>query len=186
MSECTLIKKVQEGDSSAFSELVDQNKNLVYSIVLRMVKNQEDAEEVAQDAFIKAFHQIKKFRGDSKFSTWIYKIAYFCAVDHLRKRKQLNSSIDLISIASDDDSVLDNIHKAEKKEYLNQAIAYLKPIDRNLISMHYMQELSIEEIEKVTLFSHSNIKVKLMRIRKQLNGILTALMKNEIESFIKS
>lgn len=185
MSESILIKKIQEGEVSLFSELVNQNKNLVYSLVLKMVKNSQDAEEVAQDAFIKAFKSIKQFKEESKFSTWIYKISYFCAIDHLRKKKQLTSNIDLISIQSDDDSVLDTINLSERKEVLLKALDLLKPIDRNLISMFYMEELSIQEIEKITLFTKSNIKVKLMRIRKQLNGILTAMMKDELENFIK-
>ncbi len=185
MSETELIELVQKGDSSAFSHLVESHKNLVFSVVLRMVSNREDAEEVAQDAFIKAFKQIKQFRGEAKFSTWLYKIAYFCAINHLRKNKLLTTDLDQVSISSDDESILETLHNAEKKEYLTKAINLLKPIDKNLVSMYYLQEMSIKEIEEVTLFSPSNIKVKLMRIRKQLNGILSALMKNEIEHFKK-
>ena len=180
-----LIRQVQEGQSSAFASLVDQHKNLVYSLVLRMVNNAQDAEEVAQDTFVKAFKSIKQFKGESKFSTWLYKIAYFTAINHLRKNKMLSSSIDLSTIESDDSSALEQLNNEDKQQYLNEALSYLRPIDRNLISLFYLEELSIKEIEDITLFSQANIKVKLLRIRKQLNGILKKLLKNEIQTILK-
>lgn len=186
MSEIELlIQQVQQGKLSAFSSLVDQHKNLVYSLVLRMVNNTQDAEEVAQDTFVKAYKSIKQFKGDSKFSTWLYKIAYFTAINHLRKNDQLSSSIELATIESDDDSALDQLNDQDKSDYLHQALNYLRPIDRNLISLFYLEELSIKEIEEITLLSKSNIKVKLLRIRKQLNGILSKLLQGEIQNILK-
>ena len=96
------IKSVQSGNVRAFSELVDSHKNMVYSLVLKMVKSSEDAEEVAQDSFVKAFKAIKQFKGESKFSTWLYKIAYFTAINHLRKNKMLTSEVDMSTFQSDD------------------------------------------------------------------------------------
>lgn len=182
----TLIQEVQQGNLQAFSGLIDQHKNLVYSLVLRMVKNPQDAEEVAQDAFVKAYKSIKQFKGDSKFSTWLYKIAYFTAINHLRKRQALSSDLDLVHMESEDSGALDQLNQEDQQRYLNEAIAYLRPIDRNLISLFYLEELSIQEIEEITLLSQSNIKVKLLRIRKQLNGILQKLLKNEIQTVIKN
>ncbi|MBL4710196.1 MAG: sigma-70 family RNA polymerase sigma factor [Flavobacteriales bacterium] len=181
-----LIQQVQKGDLNAFSSLIDQHKNLVYSLVLRMVKNSQDAEELAQDTFVKAFKSIKQFKGDSKFSTWIYKIAYFTSINHLRKNKLLSSSIELSTIESQDSSVLEELDKEDQQQYLNKALSYLKPIDRTLISLFYLEELSIKEIEEITLFSQANIKVKLLRIRKQLNGILQKLLKHETQGILKS
>lgn len=183
MSVDILVKRVREGDTAAFSELVEQHKTLVFSVVLRMVGNREDAEEVAQDTFVAAFQKIREFKGASKFSTWIYKIAYFTSIKHLRKHKQLTSDLNMVEVASEDDSVMDTLHDNQKKEYLTLAISKLRPVDRNLIAMFYLDEMSVKEIQEVTLFSPSNIKVKLMRIRKELNGILSALLKDELDNF---
>ena len=79
------INKILDGDSSAFAVLVDRYKDLVYTLAIRMVKNKEEAEEVAQDTFIKVYKSLAKFKGDSKFSTWIYKVAYNTCLDRLKK-----------------------------------------------------------------------------------------------------
>lgn len=181
-----LIKAVQEGQMQAFSELVDQHKNLVYSLVMRMVKNSQDAEEVAQDTFVKAFKSIKQFKGESKFSTWLYKIAYFTAINHLREKQLLSSNLDLTDIESEDTTALEQLNQEDRITYLHQAIGYLRPIDRNLVSLYYLDELSIKEIQEITLFTESNIKVRLLRIRKQLNGILKALLNDELQSLRKN
>ncbi len=181
-----LIKEVQEGKLQPFSELVDQHKNLVYSLVLRMLSNEQDAEEVAQDTFVKAFKSIKQFKGKSKFSTWLYKIAYFTAINHLREKKMLRAKLDLNSIESEEDSALEQLNQEDQSKYLNEAISYLRPIDRNLVSLFYLEELSIKEIEEITGFTASNIKVKLMRIRKQLNGLLKALLNEELQSMLNN
>jgi len=175
-----LVILAQKGNSEAFADLVEQNRNLVYSLVLQMVETKEEAEEVAQDTFVKAYKSIKQFSHKSKFSTWIYKIAYFTAINHLRGKKQLNSSIDLIEIESEDDSALDLLTAEDRKKYITKAMSYLKPIDRNLLYLFYWKELSLKEIEEITLLTKANIKVKLLRIRKQMNGILTRLLSNEI------
>lgn len=179
-----LIQKAQDGDLQAFSSLIDQHKNLVYSLVLRMVKNTQDAEEVAQDAFVKAFRNIKQFKGKSKFSTWLYKIAYFSSINHLRKNDSLSSSIKVHEIESDDSSAIENLNIEDQQLYINKALGYLRPIDRSLISLFYLEELSIKEIEEITLLSQSNIKVKLSRIRKQLNGIFQMLLRDETQSLL--
>ena len=181
--EQDLIIQAQSGNQECFSTLIKNYKNLVFSLVLRMVKNKEDAEEVTQDAFVKAWKSIKQFKGESKFSTWLYKIAYFTSINHLRKRKGLRSDLHFNKIESGDSSVFKTLNGEDRRKILQQAMDYLKPIDRNLINLFYWKELTIKEIEVITLFTEANIKVKLMRIRKKLNGILTALLKNELKDF---
>ncbi len=158
---------------------------MVYSLVLRMVSNQEDAEEVTQDAFIKAFKAIKQFKLKSKFSTWLYKIAYFTAINHLRKHELLTSPIDFERITNTDDSVIDKMNLDEQRIYINKAMSYLKPIERQLLALYYLKEFSNKEIGKITGLSQSNIKVSLMRSRKKMAGILNALLNDEIELLIK-
>jgi len=185
IEERQIIEKVQLGDYQAFGELVNRHKNMVYSLVLRMVPNQEDAEEVAQDSFIKAFKAIKQFKSKSKFSTWLYKIAYFTAINHLRKHKALNSPIHFEKIESTDDSALDQLNTEDQKQYIDKAMTYLKPIERQLIALFYLEEFSNKEIAEITGLSQSNIKVSLMRSRKKLAGILNALLNDEIELLLK-
>ncbi|MFK8039467.1 MAG: RNA polymerase sigma factor [Crocinitomicaceae bacterium] len=185
IEERQIIEKVQSGDYQAFGELVNRHKNMVYSLVLRMVSSQEDAEEVAQDSFIKAFKAIKQYKSKSKFSTWLYKIAYFTAINHLRKNKALTSPIDFDRIENTDDSALDLMNADDQKAYIDKAMTYLKPIERQLIALFYLEEFSNKEIGKITGLSQSNIKVSLMRSRKKLAGILNALLNDEIELLIK-
>lgn len=179
-----IILQVQAGDLSSFSTLVDEHKNLVYSIVLKMVRKPEEAEEVVQDTFVKAFKSIRQYRGDSKFSTWLYKIAYFTAINHLRKQKSLSSPLDLVELETDDKSALETLKEENRKQYVEKAMSYLRPLDRALITFFYWDDLSIKEISQITLLSEANIKVKLVRIRKQMNGILKKLLRNELENIL--
>ena len=87
MEDHILIEKVLAGDSNAFSGLIDRYKDMVYTLAIRIVKNNEDAEEVAQDSFIKAFEKLDSFKGSSKFSTWLYTIVYRTALTKVRKKK---------------------------------------------------------------------------------------------------
>ena len=87
------INQIIEGNTNAFSVLVNQYKDLVFTLAYKMLKNREDAEEVSQDVFIKIFKSLNKFKGDSKFSTWIYKITYNTCLDYLKKSKKENSIV---------------------------------------------------------------------------------------------
>ena len=112
------IEAILNGDSQAFSKLVDDYKNLVYTIALRMLKNTEEAEEVAQDTFVKVFKSLKHFKGDSKFSTWIYRVTYNTCLDRIKKNKKelLNTSIDAVEgfDIKDVNNALDTILANEK------------------------------------------------------------------------
>jgi RNA polymerase sigma-70 factor (ECF subfamily) len=180
-----IIKLVQAGNIHAFSELVNRHKNMVYSLVLKMIGNIEDAEEVAQDSFVKAFKSIKQFKGQSKFSTWLYRIAYFTAINHLRKNKLLTATIDMSSFSNNDKSAIEKLNQEEQKKYINQALEHLKPIEKTLITLHYLDEFSNKEIEKITGLTSSNIKVTLMRTRKKLFGIMNKILNNELETILK-
>jgi len=186
LSDQELIISVQKGNTQDFSLLVDRHKNIVYSLVYRMVKPEEDAEEIAQDTFIKAFKSIKQFKGNSKFSTWLYKIAYFTAINHLRRNKMLTAPIDMSSFENNDQTAIENLNKIDQKHYINEALEYLKPVERNLISLFYLQEFSNKDIEKITGLTQSNIKVSLMRARKKLYGIMKNMLNGELETILKN
>jgi RNA polymerase sigma-70 factor (ECF subfamily) len=183
--EKELIKSVQSGNVRAFSELVNSHKNMVYSLVLKMVKSTEDAEEVAQDSFVKAFKAIKQFKGESKFSTWLYKIAYFTAINYLRKNKMLIHEIDMSTFEANDKGAIDKLNESDQKECIQKAMSFLKPIEQTLITMFYLDEFSAKEIEVITGLTNSNIKVSLLRIRKKLFGIMKKTLNNELETILK-
>lgn len=151
-----------------------------------MVKPEEDAEEVAQDSFLKAFKSIKQFKGNSKFSTWLYKIAYFTAINHLRKNKMLTAQVDMSSFENDDKTAIEHLNIEDQKYYISQALEYLKPVERNLITLFYLEEFSNRDIQKVTGLTQSNIKVSLMRSRKKLYGIMKKMINGELETILKN
>lgn len=175
-NEPYLIEKVLQGDSTAFGQLVQKYQAFVFTIVISIVKVREEAEEVAQDTFIKAYESLSSFRGDSKFSSWLYSIAYRKALDALRKNKK-NNNLELIEeITEDDTSTIENaltyIEEKERKEVIQKCIKELPAQEAAIITFFYFEELSIKEISKITELSEDNVKVKLFRSRKKLFTLL--------------
>jgi len=174
------IDKVKEGDLSSYTFLVDKYKNMAYTIALRVMCNAEDAEDVAQDSFVKAYLQIDTFQGKSKFSTWLYTIVYRTAVSRLQQNKLRLSSIDddiSENYAYDYSSPqLEQLQSEERDKFVKHAIQKLPQIEALLITLFYMDNNSIEEIEEITGLSIANIKVKLFRARKILGRELQFLL----------
>ncbi|MFK5983559.1 MAG: sigma-70 family RNA polymerase sigma factor [Flavobacteriaceae bacterium] len=171
-----LIQKTLEGDTKAFGQLVEKYQALVFTIVIRMVRNREEAEEVAQDTFIKAYQSLANFRGDSKFSSWLYSIAYRKALDALRKNKK-NSNLELIEdITEGDCSVIENalsfLEAEERKEAIQDCIMKLPEQEAAIITLFYYEEQSIKEIAIIINLTEDNIKIKLYRSRKKLFTLL--------------
>ena len=117
------INRILDGDTNAFTVLVDRYKDLVYTLAMRMMKNREEAEEVAQDAFIKTYKSLDKFKGESKFSTWIYRVAYNTCLDRLKKNKRTQNTVTIDEYTEHQvktiDNALDKIEASEKKEAKN-------------------------------------------------------------------
>ena len=182
------IDKVLGGDSNAFSWLVDKYKNLAYTVALKIVKNNEDAEEVAQDSFIKAYTQLHTFKGESKFSTWLYTIVYRNSITKIRKKKITTTNIDAYVIENQksdyDFPQIEAIKNEEQKEYVAKAIDRLPETDAFLITLFYLNESSVEEIEEITGLTKTNVKVKLFRARKKLLNELSLLLKHELKEIV--
>lgn len=171
-----IIKAIQQGDTKAYGQLVDRYKDLVYTLALRMLKHREEAEEVAQDTFIKVFKSIDKFKGDSKFSTWIYKVTYNTCLDNIKKNKKhlKDVAIDEYTFNKLDtiDNALDNIIKEEKSVLIKNCINKLPEDSSALLTLFYFEELSLDEISKIINVEANTVKVKLFRARKKLAVIL--------------
>ncbi len=179
-----LVESIGEGDPHAYRELVDRYKTMVFTLALRILRNKEDAEEVAQDTFMKAYKGLSSFQGDSKFSTWLYKIAYRASLDHLKKnnRRIDQNSMDVSNahyLKAAGDITDEMVHK-ERVTIIKQAIEALSPRDSAIITLFYMEERSLKEIAEVLGLSAAVIKVRLFRSRKQLATILQHKLEPEM------
>lgn len=178
------IEAILKGDTNAFTVLVDRYKDLVYTLSLRMMKHTEEAEEAAQDTFIKAYKSLNKFKGDSKFSTWIYRVAYNTCLDRLKKNKRQQYTVEINEYTEHQvktlDNALDQIEAKEKEQTIQDCLALLPSEDSFLLTLYYFEELSLEEIGKIVSLKPNNVKVKLFRSRKKMATILKRRLDNDI------
>jgi RNA polymerase sigma factor (sigma-70 family) len=174
------IDRVLNGDVAAYASLVAKHKNLVFSIALKILNSREDAEEVAQDCFLKVFQALKTFERKSKFSTWLYRIVYNAAISRTRKKRLDMVPMDnyVIHNYTEDEvaSGICEIDPEEQKAMVERAMERLTDDENLLITLFYKGENSIEEISNITGLSMSNVKVRLHRIRKKLHDDLAVMM----------
>jgi RNA polymerase sigma-70 factor (ECF subfamily) len=178
------IEETLHGNNHAYEVLVDRYKSMVFTLAVRITKSREDAEEIAQDTFLKVFKALASFKGESKFSTWVYKIAYYRSLDYLKKKKRIieSDTVDISEVynLSSIESVLEDIDRKERLEILKDAIQKLSEKDSAIVTLYYFEELSIKEIAMVTGLTPEVVKVRLFRSRKQLANILQHTLKPEI------
>lgn len=186
-NELECIEKVIEGDLVAFSYLVEKYKGMVYAVALNVLKSTADAEDVAQESFIKAYHSIGDFKKTAKFSTWLYTITYRSALYHKRKNRIDTRSIDVRDeeyFQALSNSQIEDLKKGEQQKFTKMAIDSLPAIEGLLVTLFYIDENTIEEISSITNLSTTNIKVKLFRTRKKLKKKLNVLLKGESNSIL--
>lgn len=174
--EKKIINNVLKGDTVAFSQIVDAYKNMVFTLALRMTKNREEAEEISQDVFIKVYKSLNKFKFDSKFSTWIYKITYNTCLDTIKKNKKFINNIAIDETNNNKlamvDNALEKLIKEERSQLIRRCVNKLPQESRALMTLFYFEELSLLEISEITGLSTNTAKVKLHRARKRLVGIM--------------
>ena len=175
-SDTYYIERIQAGDTASFACLLDRYSRLVYSLILRIVRNKEDAEELTQDVFMKVFNKLGSFKGDSSFSTWIYRIAYNTAISEVRKNRPEHLAIEesVMADVSEDEIAgsLGSVGENEQTRRLDAALELLSPDERAIVLFFYMEDKAIEDIANITGLSIANVKVKLHRIRKKLFVLL--------------
>jgi RNA polymerase sigma factor (sigma-70 family) len=177
------LNLVLSGDTAAFSYLVDRYSDMVYSLALKMLKNETDAEDLTQEIFIAVFKSLDKFKGNSKFSTWIYRITYNKAVSKLRKTSWIKFSE--VEKAADHQTEEYGEQPGltssdEQLQQLEAAVEALPDDEQVLIMLYYYENESVEAIASITSLSESNVKVKLFRIRKKLKDVLEQQKSNTI------
>jgi len=167
-NECIL--QTLSGDVNAFSFIVRKYQSMVYTIVHKVIKTNEDSEDVAQDVFVKAYKSLGGYKFESKFSTWLYSIAYHEAISFSRKNKQFFTTIENINeneLNEDIDDVDLNYSDAMIAK-LKQELSLLGDDEALLLSLYYNMNNSVEEISQIMNISISNVKIKLFRTRKKL------------------
>jgi RNA polymerase sigma-70 factor (ECF subfamily) len=182
------IAKVLDGDHDAFAFLVDKYKSMVYSLALGIVKNRVDAEEVAQDTFIKAFQSLRSFQGRAKFSSWLYRIVYNTGISHLRKNEKGQISLDETNIPetlyTESRKNHETLSQAERKKYLEYALDKLDEDERFFIILYYYEERDLDEIAEIAGLTKTNTKVRLFRARKKMLVVLERYLKEEKYSLL--
>ena len=181
------IDQITNGQTAVYAELVNQYKDKAYTLALRVVRNQEDAEEVAQDAFLKAFKGLKNFKREASFSTWLYRIVYNTALSKIKKKQletaELNEAHYNYSSSGSLESMA-GLVQADRVMYVQKAINELSEEEALLVNLYYTHEKDMHEIAQITDLTHVNVRVKLSRIRGKLEGIFTRLLKKEIKDIV--
>jgi len=180
------IEKILKGDTNSFGVLVERYQNMVFALAIKILKNREESEEVSQDTFIKAYKSLKSFNGESKFSTWIYRIAYNTCLDRIKKNSKFSNSIEIDNIPSKDiqltDTIFEGIERKERSEIVQRCMSKLPEDERVILHFFYFEELSLKEIMEILSLTEGNVKVKLFRARKKLFTIFKETVSPEIYS----
>lgn len=189
LSDIELIEQTLAGNQSAYADLVKRHQRFVFTLAMRFVKTREDAEEVAQDTFIKAYRSLSSFQQQSKFSTWLYSVVYTTAMTFLRKRKLDTSSIDdeatFVQLENQGGSFDNNLAENKSRSYyVDQAVGQLLPDDAAIITLFYKGEQSLEEIGAALSIEPNTVKVKLFRARQRLKEKLQHLLKHEVNELL--
>ncbi len=166
------IQRILQGDKEAYRFLVEKHKDMAFTIAFKVTRNREDAEEILQDSFLKAYQNLETFKKKAKFSTWLYRITYNTAISKVRKSTpEFTDFDDAITEKYMIEEVQSDIKEQsiqEQTKLINKALEKLNEKDYLIISLFYLKGHSIEDIFDITGISKNNIKVKLHRIRKKL------------------
>jgi RNA polymerase sigma factor (sigma-70 family) len=173
-----LVNRILAGEQKAFAQLVDRHKSYAYTIAHKILLNRPEAEEVAQDAFIKAYHHLADFNRQARFSTWLYRIVFNTAITYKRKHKQTFQGLEhtVVEYEQHADGALE---KGDKQRYLHQALQQLNESDRMAMTLFYFDEFSLEEIAAIMNMQANTIKVRIHRARQRLADELKRILNQE-------
>jgi RNA polymerase sigma factor (sigma-70 family) len=185
-SDSEIISLVLKGDHNAYALLVERYKSYVFTLTLRFIKSREDAEEVSQDIFVKAYRSLADFKGTAKFSTWLYTIVNTTCITFLRKKRLDIRSLDdekTFEVADSQDSGFraNQVEQKSRLNMVNQAIALLSPDDAEIITLFYKNEQSLEEIGQILGVEVNAAKVRLHRARTRLKEKMERYFTEEVK-----
>jgi RNA polymerase sigma-70 factor (ECF subfamily) len=176
-----LIARVLAGDQDAYTVLVERHSDLVYAIVSRIVFNEADADDVAQDTFVRAYHALPRFRGDSKFSSWLYRIAVNRSLTHLKRTKRRAAALDPetgaraeveASLAATREGPHEAVLRQERRAAVRAAVADLPPRYRAVVTLFYLEEKNYKEVAEILGIPMGTLKTHLHRARALLKDAL--------------
>jgi len=184
-SDSEIISLVLKGDHNAYALLVERYKSYVFTLTLRFIKSREDAEEVSQDIFIKAYRSLADFKGTAKFSTWLYTIVNTTCITFLRKKRLDVRSLDderTFEVADSQDSGFraNQVEQKSRQNMVNQAISMLNADDAEIITLFYKNEQSLEEISQILGLEVNTAKVRLHRARGRLKEKMEKYFTEEV------
>lgn len=177
------LDKILNGDPASYAFLVNRYKDMVYSIAIKILRDADDAQDLAQECFITAYQQLHKYQGRSKFSTWLYTIVYRAAVTQLRQNKLNTITIDdgVNEVSDGNGSPFDQLRSKQVGQQVRSAIDKLPETEALLVTLYYINDLPVKEIQEITGLSNPNIKIKLFRARKKLEHQLAFLLDDKLK-----
>jgi RNA polymerase sigma-70 factor (ECF subfamily) len=175
LTDISIVQQVLEGDTDAFGMLIDRYGSMVFQVVHRITGHREEAEDLSQEVFLRAFRQLSQFRGNAAFSSWLYRIAWNLSMDRLdKKRREAWIDIDELTDTHNRNfpstEPYGTMDAAERKRALTAEIERLSAPDRLLIELYYREEKPVKEIAWIMGIGESNVKIRLHRIRKRLKS----------------
>ena len=189
LNDNEIISKVLSGDQQAYALLVDRYQRYVFTLTLRFVKTREDAEEVAQDVFIKVYRSLADFRGASKFSTWLYTIVNTTCITFLRKKKLETHSLDNEKVFEAADSIdsgmrANLVEQKSRVAMVNKAIQLLNTDDAEVLTLFYKGEQTLDEIAAILAIEPNTAKVRLHRARTRLRDKMETHFAEEVKDIL--
>lgn len=185
--ERELVGRAKQGDREALRELIDGHKERLYGFIFRMVRNSHDAEDICQDAFLKAFASLESFSTQYRFSTWLFTIGYRVCLNSLRRKKPVSSEFDFASLpdngAAQRNDVLESQDAARAKAMIWSAVDRLSPPQRATVLLFYKQEMGCHEIARILQMPPATVKSHLHRARGRLRELLEPLTERSWEHF---
>ncbi len=185
--ERILIGRAQSGDALALRELVDGHKNRLFGFIFRMVRHHDDAEEICQDAFLKAFASLDSFRTEYRFSTWLFTIAYRVSLNHLRRKRPLTGELDFNALPQEafdaPTSTLESQDASRLKDMIWSSVDQLTPPQRASVLLFYRYEVNCQEIARVLELPVATVKSHLHRARNRLREMLEQVSEKDLRHF---
>ncbi|MCW5911589.1 MAG: sigma-70 family RNA polymerase sigma factor [Cyclobacteriaceae bacterium] len=176
--ENQLLDRILAGDRQAYAHLVDEHKSFAYTIAMKVLDSRPEAEEAAQDAFIKAFQYLKSFNRQARFSTWLYRITFNTAISYKRKRKPVFQSAEK-TIIPQAGAAEHSLEQDDKLRFVHEAMHALNEADRLALQLFYLNEFSLDEVAAITAQNTNTVKVRVHRARQKLAEELKRILKQE-------
>lgn len=178
------LGKAIRGEREGLEYLVDEYQDMAYTIAFKIVRNNEDAEEIVQDSFVKAFRSLGDFKKTAKFSSWLYRIVCNTALTKISTRKPVTTcdiydDLERNEYVDHGNETWNLLLEADRKKYIDLALSKMKDEDRLIITLYYIAEKSVSEIIEITGLQRSAVKMRLLRGRKQLETELKTLLQTE-------